>query len=170
MGGEGTYPVSNPAQQREADQARRAQAQARAPLIAKWDPNVPTGFIHVDDAIEYIRRRWGKALRAEHYEAFSRDKTGPRYVIFGDWPDKSRGERYYKFDDIDMWVYRTFTGVPAGWEDVRKLPEGQRSMVPRIELTDADRAGGRAVRRMLRDAEEQSDDGTRIEEDGRRRN
>jgi hypothetical protein len=123
---ERTYSQGNPAQEREADAERRAAAQSRKPLIAKWDPNIPAGYIHVDDAIEYLRRRWGKALRAEVMEAFSRDDTGPRWTIFGDWPDKSRGERYYMFDEIDMWVYRTFTGVPASWRETRHL----RSAVP----------------------------------------
>jgi hypothetical protein len=128
------YPAGNPAQEREKDAERRAAAQARKPLIAKWDPNIPTGYIHVDDAIEYMRRRWGKALRAEILEAFSRDDSGPKWMIFGDWPDKSRGERYYAFDDIDMWVWRTFSGLPASWTETRRV----KSSVPvrRIRLED----------------------------------
>jgi hypothetical protein len=130
----GLYPQS-----KERDQERRADAQARKPLIAKWDPNIPAGYIHVDDAIIYMQRRWGKALRADVLEAFSRDESGPKWTIFGgnsfkEPPDKSRGERYYMFDDIDMWVYRTFTGVPASWQETRHI----RSSVPvrRIELGD----------------------------------
>jgi hypothetical protein len=83
--------------------------------------------------------------------------------MFGDWPDKSRGERYYKFDDIDMWVYRTFTGVPASWQETRHI----RSSVPvrRIELGDAPR------QELLNDREagngsQPSDGRTGIEEDG----
>jgi hypothetical protein len=130
----------NPAVQREADQERRAAAQARRPLINQWAPDVPTGYIHVDDAIEYIKRRWGKMIRAQHFEAFSRDDAGPKYTIFGDWPDKSRGQRYYAFEDIDMWVYRTISGVPAGWRDIRKLPSGARSTVP-VLMVDGDTYG-----------------------------
>lgn len=143
----------NPAEQRDSDQQRRAQAQARRPLINQWAPDVPTGYIHVDDAIEYIKRRWGKMIRAQHLEAFSRDDTGPRYTIFGDWPDKSRGQRHYAFDDIDMWVYRTISGVPAGWRDIRKLPQGQRSTVP-VLMLDGDEYGkeqGRVRRRLRED-------------------
>lgn len=151
--------MGNPAQEREKDLERRAKAQARKPLIAKWDPDVPTGYIHVDDAIEYMRRRWGKALRAEILEAFSRDDTGPKWMMFGDWPDKSRGERYYAFDDIDMWVWRTFSGVPAAWSKTRRV----KSSVPirRIKFDDM---------RTSPDGEEQSNGRTGIEEDGRRGN
>lgn len=157
---ESNYPSGNPKQDREQDYERRARAQARKPLIARWDPNIPAGYIHVDDAIEYLRRRWGKMARAEMLEIFSRDDTGPKWTIFGDWPDKSRGERYYAFDDIDLWVYRTMTGVPASWRDAL----GRPSTVPvrRIALSDI-------PKRMLTD-EEQSDGRTRIEKDGRRRN
>jgi hypothetical protein len=128
-----TYPQSKQ-RESEHDQERRAAAQQRKPLIANWDPNIPAGYLHVDDAIVYMQRRWGKALRAEVLEAFSRDETGPKWTIFGDWPDKTRGERYYLFNDIDMWVYRTFSGVPASWKETRHL----RSSVPvrRIELGD----------------------------------
>ena len=156
----GNLTGNTPSQNREQDQERRRQAQARRPLIAQWVPDLPVGYIHVDDAIEYIHRRWGKGLRAEVLEAFSRDDTGPKYTIFGDWPDKSRGERYYAFDDIDMWVYRTFSGVPASWKETRRV----ESSVPirRIKLSDT-------PQRMLTN-EEPSDGGSRIEENGRRRN
>lgn len=175
-------PTGNtPQQDREKDQERRRQAQARRPLIAQWASDIPTGYIHVDDAIEYMKRRWGKMLRAETLEAFSRDDTGPRYAIFGDWPPKNhlgeenRGERYYAFDDVDMWVYRTVTGVPAGWRDIRKLPEGQRSTVP-VTMVEDLRDGLRRPlldgTRMkdITDGEEPSDGRTGIEKDGRRRN
>jgi hypothetical protein len=154
-------PTGNPKEDREADFKRRRDAQARRPLIAQWAPDIPTGYIHVDDAIEYMTRRWGKMLRAEMLETFSRDDTGPMYTIFGDFPDKSRGQRYYAFDAIDMWVYRTMTGVPAAWRDIRRLPKGQQSTVPirRIQLSDIGD----------RDGEEQGDGGTRFEKDGRRR-
>ena len=123
-----------PSQREAEDQERRRAAQARRPLIAKWEPDLPTGYIHVDDAIEYMRRRWGRLLQAQTLEAFSRDDSGPRYTIFGDFPDKSRGQRYYAFDDIDMWVYRTISGVPAAWKETRRI----KSTVPirRIEITD----------------------------------
>jgi hypothetical protein len=163
------YSQGNSATQREQDQERRANAQARKPLIAKWDPSIPTGYIHVDDAIIYMQRRWGKALRAEVLEAFSRDETGPRWTIFGDWPDKSRGERYYMFEDIDMWVYRTFSGVPAGWKETRHL----RSSVPVIpldRLPSAERRKASFTLEGLTDGEEQSDGRTGQQEDGRRRN
>jgi hypothetical protein len=164
----GTYSQSNPRQDREADAQRRANAQARKPLIAKWDPNIPAGYLHVDDAIIYMQRRWGNALRAEMLEAFSRDDTGPRWTIFGDFPDKSRGERYYMFEDIDMWVYRTFSGLPASWRETRHI----RSSVPVTKVEDL-RDG---LRRPLLDGtkvrgtgdEEQSDGRTGIKEDGRR--
>jgi hypothetical protein len=132
-------------QEGEHDQQRRAAAQQRKPLIANWDPSIPAGYVHVDDAIVYMQRRWGKALRAEHLEAFSRDDSGPKWTIFGDWPDKTRGERYYEFNDIDLWVYRTFTGVPASWKETKHL----RSSVPRIQLSDADLDAGRQLRRMM---------------------
>lgn len=176
------YPTGNtPQQDREKDQERRRQAQARRPMIAQWAADTPTGYIHIDDAIEYMTRRWGKMLRAETLEAFSRDDTGPRYAIFGDWPPKNhlgeenRGERYYAFDDVDMWVYRTVTGVPAGWRDIRKLPEGQRSTVP-VTMVEDLRDGLRRPlldgTRMkdITDGEEPSDGRTGIEKDGRRRN
>jgi hypothetical protein len=151
---------NTPSQERELDQERRARAQARRPLIAKWSPDLPTGYIHVDDAIEYMHRRWGKMLRAEILENFSRDETGPRYMIVGDWPDKNRGERCYKFEDIDLWVYRTMTGVPASWRETRRI----KSSVPvrRIKLSDI-------PQRMLTN-EEPSDGRSGIEEDGWRRN
>jgi hypothetical protein len=140
----------------DQDLKRRREAQARRPLIAQWAPNIPTGYIHVDDAIEYMHRRWGPMITAEMLENFSRDETGPQYTIFGDWPDKSRGERFYAFDAVDMWVYRTVTGVPASWKAVL----GRRSTVPENrELTDG--TGHR---------EQEGDGRTRIEEDGRRRN
>ena len=126
------YPSGNPKQDREADAERRRQAQARRPLIAKWAPDIPTGYIHVDDAIEYMHRRWGKMLRAETLEAFSRDDSGPKYTIFGDFPDRSRGQRYYRFDDIDLWVYRTISGVPASWKETRRI----KSSVPVTQVTD----------------------------------
>ena len=143
--------MNSPAQQRQNDAERRAQAQARRPLISQWAPDVPTGYIHVDDAIEYIKRRWGKMLRAQMLEAFSRDDTGPKYTIFGDWPPKNhlgevnRGQRHYAFDDIDMWVYRTVSGVPAGWRDIRKLPQGQRSTVP-VNMVEGDLHGSKQSR------------------------
>jgi hypothetical protein len=154
--------MGNPVKEREADAERRARAQARKPLIAKWEPNIPAGYIHVDDAIEYMRRRWSKMARAEMLEMFSRDDTGPKWTIFGDWPAKNhlgeenRGERYYAFDDIDLWVYRTMTGVPASWREAL----GRPSTVPvrRIELED------------FSHAKESSNGRTRIEKDGRRRN
>ena len=157
------YPMGNPKQDREKDQERRAQAQARKPLIAKWDQNIPAGYIHVDDAIGYIHRRWGKMARAEMLEMFSRDDTGPKWTIFGDWPDKTRGERYYAFDDIDLWVYRTMTGVPASWREALSRP----STVPVTMLEDE------KFRKLIgktHNGEEQSNGRTRIEEDGRRRN
>jgi hypothetical protein len=141
----------NPKYEREKDQERRAQAQARRPLIAQWQPNLPAGYIHVDDAIEYMKRRWGRMIRAEMLEAFSRDDTGPKWTIFDDWPDKSRGERHYAFDDIDMWVYRTMTGVPASWKETRRLP----SSVPVTMVKDLREAIGRPLL-----------DGTRINLDG----
>ena len=99
-------------------------------------------------------------LRAEVLERFSTDEGGPRYMIMGDFPDKSRGERYYAFDDIDMWVYRTISGVPASWKETRRI----KSSVPvrRIKLSDI-------PQRMLTH-EEPSDARTGIEENGRRRN
>jgi hypothetical protein len=168
-----TYPEGNtPRQVNERDQERRARAQARKPLIAKWDPGIPTGYIHVDDAIEYMHRRWGKMLRAEILENFSRDEAGPKYTIFGDWPDKSRGERYYMFEDIDLWVYRTMAGVPAGWRDIRRLPKGQRSTVPVRTIEDElfQKLSGRVRGGKSIEHEESSDGRTRIKEDGRRRN
>ena len=160
------YPSGNPAKDREQDLERRRAAQARRPLIAKWLPDLPAGYIHVDDAIEYMHRRWGRMLRAEVLERFSTDEGGPRYMIMGDWPDKNhlgeenRGERYYAFDDIDMWVYRTISGVPASWKETRRI----KSSVPvrRIKLSDI-------PQRMLTN-EEPSDAWTGIEENGRRRN
>jgi hypothetical protein len=168
VGGEGvdrvTYPQGNRKDQ-DRDQERRAAAQSRKPLIANWDPSIPAGYIHVDDAIVYIQRRWGNALCAEVLEAFSRDDSGPKWTIFGDWPDKSRGERYYEFNDIDIWVYRTFTGVPASWQETRRI----KSSVPirRIQLGDAPPTSDLDVVE-LRNGEEQSDGGTGIEKDGRR--
>jgi hypothetical protein len=162
INGNKTNPAGNstPGRDRENDAQRRRDAQARRPLIAKWAPDIPTGYIHVDDAIEYMHRRWGKALKAETLESFSRDDTGPKWTIFGDWPDKSRGERYYVFDDIDMWVYRTMTGVPASWREAL----GKPSTVPvrRIAFSDI-------PNRMLTD-EEPRDGRPRIEEDGRHGN
>lgn len=158
-----TNPLSN-SQQREADEARRAQAQARAPLIAKWDPNIPPGFIHVDDAIEYIHRRWGNMIRAEHYEAFSRDATGPQWTVFGDWPDKSRGQRYYKFDDIDLWVWRTVSGLPASWMETHD----KRSVVPVLEVSEEYHRKWLERTRGLTHAKEPSDGRTGIKKDGRR--
>jgi hypothetical protein len=161
------YSKGNPRQERERDQERRAAAQSRKPLIAKWDPTIPAGYIHVDDAIVYMQRRWGRALRAEHLEAFSRDQTGPQWTIFGDWPDKSRGERYYEFNDIDLWVWRTLSGVPASWRETRHI----RSSVPvrRIQLGDAPPTSDLDVVE-LRNGEEPSNGGTGIKEDGWRRN
>jgi hypothetical protein len=123
--------------------------------------------VHVDDAIEYMRRRWGKALRAEMLEAFSRDDSGPQYMVFGDYPDRNRGERYYMFEHIDMWVYRTFTGVPAGWKETRHI----RSSVPirRIELGNAPQQE-LLDNREASDGSQPSDGRTRIEKNGRRRN
>jgi len=158
------YPSGNPKQDREADAERRARAQARKPLIAKWDPNIPAGYIHVDDAIEYIRRRWGKMARAEMLEMFSRDDAGPKYVIFGDFPDKSRGERYYAFDDIDLWVYRTMTGVPASWREAL----GRPSTVPVRRIALGDIPNGEQRERA--DGSKSRNGRTGIEEDGRRRN
>lgn len=177
MRGRDHNPSGNtPSQERELDQERRAQAQARRPLIAKWSSNLPTGYIYVDDAIEYMRRRWGNMLRAEVLEAFSRDDTGPKYMVVGEWPDKNRGERCYKFEDIDLWVYRTMSGVPAGWREIRRLPKGQQSTVPVLRVED--------MRPSLREEweetlglpplgdanhEEPSDGRTGIEKDGRSR-
>ena len=164
------YPSGNPAKDREQDQERRARAQARKPLIAKWDPDIPAGYIHVDDAIAYMKRRWGKMARAEMLEVFSRDDTGPKWTFFGDWPDKSRGERYYAFDDIDMWVYRTMTGVPSSWREVL----GKPSTVPVTMVEDLREASRRPLLDGTRirgaDGEEQSNGRTGIEKDGRRRN
>ena len=153
-------PTGNPKEDREADLERRREAQARKPLIAKWAPDIPTGYIHVDDAIEYMHRRWGKALRAEVFERFSTDEGGPKYVIMGDYPDKSRGERYYKFDDIDMWVYRTFSGVPASWKETRRI----KSSVPVTQVTDLQEA----LRRPLLDGTRMKPDGDTFGENGHR--
>lgn len=161
------YPSGNPAQAREADAERRARAQARRPLISKWSPDLPTGYIHVDDAIEYMHRRWGKMMRAEILENFSRDETGPRYTIVGDWPDQNRGERYYKFEDIDLWVYRTMSGVPASWKETRHI----RSSVPvrRIQLGDAPPTDDLQTMELPH-GEEPSNGWSGIKKDGRRRN
>jgi len=165
-----SYPMGNPKDAREADAERRRQAQARRPLIAKWAPDIPTGYIHVDDAIEYMHRRWGKMLRAETLEAFSRDDSGPKYTMFGDFPDRSRGQRYYRFDDIDLWVYRTISGVPASWKETRRI----KSTVPVTQVTDLQEGlrrpllDGTKVNLRGANGEEQSDGGSGIEEDGRR--
>jgi hypothetical protein len=148
---------TTPSQTRDSDAERRAQAQARRPLISKWAPNVPTGYISVDDAIEYMKRRWGSMIRPEMYEAFSRDDAGPKYTIMGDWPNVDRGARYYMFEDIDLWVYRSKTGVPSAWVDIRKLPKHVRSTVP-VVMVDGETYG--EEQRRLRG---------RVEEDGRRR-
>ena len=85
------------------------------------------------------------------FERFSTDEGGPKYMMHGRLSRKGRGERYYKFDDIDMWVYRTISGVPASWKETRTI----RSSVPVTQVTDLQEA----LRRPLLD-------GTRMKPDG----
>jgi hypothetical protein len=70
------------------------------------------------------------------------------------------------FDDIDIWVWRTFSGVPASYKETRRV----RSTVPVTQVEDL-RDG---LRRPLldgteirgTDGEEQSDGRTGQQKDG----
>ena len=151
--------IRTPADQARDDAERRARAQSRRPIISKWAIDVPAGYIHVDDAIEYMRRRWGNALRAEILERFSREKTGPLQFLFGESPDR-RGERYYKFDDVDLWVWRTVSGVPASYLETRT----RKSTVPVLTVEDAELD---TLMQGVRDGKEQGRIRAGSESDGR---
>ncbi len=106
-----------------SDEILRRKAAAREPLIAKWAPEIPVGYIHVDDAIDYIKRRWGPAVRTDVLESFLHVHKGPLPMIIPSVD--GRKECYYAFDAIDLWVYRTLSGVPASWRETL----GKGSMV-----------------------------------------
>jgi hypothetical protein len=94
------------------DEQLRKQAQERRPLIEQWPEAIPSGYVASDDAVLYLRQRFGKALTSQKLEAFESGQSGPR-------PLKVGNLICYAFDEVDLWAYRMLTGVPADWRDVR---------------------------------------------------
>jgi hypothetical protein len=107
------------------DEQLRQQAEARRPLIEQWPEAIPSGYIASDDAVLYLRQRFGKALTTEKLNAFESGQSGPRPLRVGKLI-------CYAFDEVDLWAYRMLTGVPASWRET----EGRVSMVPRLKWED----------------------------------
>jgi hypothetical protein len=93
-----------------SDDTLRVSAARRKPFLAREAPDVPPGFINTDDAVEYMKRRWGPAVRTEMIEQILSSELGPKTLSLA-------GVAYYAFDEIDLWVYRTLSGVPASWRE-----------------------------------------------------
>ena len=160
------------------DIERRQRASLRTPMIAKWSADVPTGYIHAYDAVEYIKRRWGSAISRDKLEALARMDDCPRPLMLHDGmiDGKASMEAFYAFEEIDLWVYRTLSGVPSNWRDTR----GQISTMPvhvvkaRPAHVSMKRKSERKSERMIKqpgenDAKGAGNEGSRGEEDGRRR-
>ena len=109
------------------DDQRRKEAAERREIIQQWPVEIPTGFAVADDIIAYIRQRWGHAITTEKLEMFASGQSGPR-------PVACDGYTCYAFDEVDLWVYRTLSGVPADWREVGE----KLSTVPirRVEVDD----------------------------------
>jgi hypothetical protein len=128
--------------QRRADEMRRDrtlrdQSAARAPRIAPLP--LPSGFLPVEEAAAYVQRRWGRAVSSEKLRAFMDPQHGPKpYSLDG-------GETYYAYDEVDLWVYRTLSGVPASWRET----QGRISMVPVRRLEDLPRHEQASLQRAL---------------------
>ena len=129
------------------DQELRNAAAKRKPLIAKWASDIPAGYIHSDDTYEYMKRRWGSALTTERLEKFFKPEFGPcTLAVTGeDEHGRKKREYYYAFDEIDMWVYRTLTGVPASWRETL----GRTSTMPVRELEHLPEYEQREMLQML---------------------
>ena len=109
---------------KRTDQLRREQAYERAPHIAPLP--IPPGFLPVEEAAAYVQRRWGRAISSERLRMFMDPVHGPKpYSLDG-------GETYYAYDEVDLWVYRTLSGVPASWRET----QGRLSTVPVRKLED----------------------------------
>lgn len=107
------------------DKQRREDAKKRRPLIEQWPVAIPVGYVASEDAVLYLRQRFGRALTSEKIEAFQIGQSGPRPVMEGK-------VAAYAFDELDLWVYRTLTGVPADWRETR----GIKSTVPVTMVED----------------------------------
>jgi hypothetical protein len=145
------------------DEFLRKQAAERRPLIEQWPEAIPSGYIASDDAVLYLRQRFGKALTTQKLEAFESGQSGPRPLKVGKLV-------CYAFDEVDLWAYRMLTGVPADWREVRdrlslvpvRMVENLRDAL-KLPLLD-----GTPVNtiRSDPDGEEPSDGRSGIEEDG----
>ena len=148
------------------DEFLRQQAEARRPLIEQWPEAIPSGYVASDDAVLYLRQRFGKALTTQKLEAFQSGQSGPR-------PLKVGKLICYAFDEVDLWAYRMLTGVPADWRDVRE----RLSTVPVTMVEDLREGFHRPLldgtpvntKRRQPDGEEQSNGRSGIETDGRDR-
>jgi hypothetical protein len=107
------------------DEQLRKQAQERRPLIEQWPEAIPAGYIASEDAVLYLRQRFGKALTTEKLSAFESGQSGPRPLKVGQLI-------CYAFDEVDLWAYRMLTGVPADWRDTKD----RVSMVPVVMVED----------------------------------
>ena len=119
------------------DQQRRTEMEARAPRIAPLP--LPPGFLPVEEAAAYVQRRWGKAISSDRLRMFMDPVHGPKpYSLDG-------GETYYAYDEVDLWVYRTLSGVPASWRET----QGRISTVPVRRLEDLPKDEQTKFRRAL---------------------
>lgn len=153
------------------DIERRQRASLRTPMIAKWSADVPTGYIHAYDAVEYIKRRWGSAISRDKLEALARMDDCPRPLMLHDGmiDGKASMEAFYAFEEIDLWVYRTLSGVPSNWRDTRDqistMPDSTRRWRT-LTMREKERE---KEREEENDAKGAGNEGSRGEEDGRRR-
>lgn len=118
------------------DQERRERAVERRPNIAPVP--LPPGFLPVEEAAAYVQRRWGKAVSSEKLRMFMDPQYGPK-------PYSLDGETYYRYDEIDLWVYRTLSGVPASWRET----QGRISTVPVRRLEDLPEHDQASLKRSL---------------------
>jgi hypothetical protein len=143
------------------DQRRREQSQERSLRPAA----IPSGLVLREDAVIYVKNRWGPAITTSMLERLLDEERGPPPITIDT-------HTYYSYADVDMWVYRTFSGVPAGWREVA----GRISTVPvrqleKLSASDKAHLPIAFIRRAeigeQRHGEEPSNGGTGRKEDGR---
>ena len=106
------------------DIERRQRAALRTPMIANWSADVPTGYIHAYDAVEYIKRRWGSAISRDKLEALARMDDCPRPLMLHDGmidSEKQSMEAFYARSGRGILTFGCIPylpgSVPSNWRD-----------------------------------------------------
>lgn len=111
------------------DNQLRVNAQKRQSILSKAPKDIPTGFITSQDAIQYIRRRWGALIPATALREFNNENVGPRGITM-------YGSKFYNFDTIDLWAYRKLSGVPAAWLETRDMDSSVPNHITSLTLEE----------------------------------